>query len=120
MLVGVLAIFKAGGVYLPLDPQDPVERLEYLLRDADAAVVLTQASLEERLPALGVRVVQLDVDAQLIARHSLERLPGCVTGENLAYVIYTSGSTGQPKGVQLYARGTEEPGAGPGARLWSG
>ncbi|HEV3049755.1 MAG TPA: amino acid adenylation domain-containing protein, partial [Longimicrobium sp.] len=101
LMVGVLGILKAGGAYVPLDPAYPAERLAYMLKDSAARVLLTQASLVERLPAGGATVVRLDADAAEIGRESAERLGVPVGPENLAYVIYTSGSTGRPKGVAM-------------------
>ena len=101
MLVGLLGILKAGGAYLPLDPDYPRERLAFMLADAGAAVVLTQTSLRERLPAQGLRIVRLDDHWPAIARHpTLPPAAGLQPG-NIAYIIYTSGSTGTPKGVAV-------------------
>ncbi|HEX8695435.1 MAG TPA: amino acid adenylation domain-containing protein, partial [Longimicrobium sp.] len=101
LMVGVLGILKAGGAYVPLDPAYPGERLAYMLEDSAARVLLTQASLVERLPAGGATVVRLDADAGEIEREGGERLRVPVGPDNLAYVIYTSGSTGRPKGVAM-------------------
>ena len=64
LVVGLLAILKAGGAYVPLDPSYPAERLAFLLEDAQVAVLLTQARLEERLPVQQSFVVSLDDDAR--------------------------------------------------------
>jgi amino acid adenylation domain-containing protein len=101
LMIAVLAVLKAGGAYVPLDPAYPAERLAYMLQDSAAYVLLTQASLAERLPAGGATVVRLDADAAEIEREGGERLGVPVGPENLAYVIYTSGSTGRPKGVAM-------------------
>jgi amino acid adenylation domain-containing protein/non-ribosomal peptide synthase protein (TIGR01720 family) len=105
MLIGVLGVLKAGGAYLPLDPTYPLERLSFMLEDAQAAVLLTQQHLEGMLPANSVRAVYLDTDWDAIALESEENLWTRITNENLAYVIYTSGSTGRPKGAMLPHRG---------------
>jgi amino acid adenylation domain-containing protein len=96
MVVGMLAILKAGGGYVPLDPEYPRERFIHLLEDSGIAVLLTQRHLAGQIPAGKVRVVLLD--------ETDDRLPdsrpaGIAAPDNLAYVIYTSGSTGRPKGV---------------------
>ncbi|HEV3050635.1 MAG TPA: amino acid adenylation domain-containing protein, partial [Longimicrobium sp.] len=101
LMIGVLGILKAGGAYVPLDPAYPAERLAYMLKDSAARVLLTQASLADRLPADGATVVRLDADAAEIERGSGERLRVPVGPDNLAYVIYTSGSTGRPTGVAM-------------------
>ncbi|HKV94721.1 MAG TPA: amino acid adenylation domain-containing protein [Candidatus Angelobacter sp.] len=94
--VGILGVIKAGGVYIPLDPTYPAERLQYLWRDSEAGFLLAQSYLESKLPAQGVL---LDREWNKISRQSRERLQTSVTGFNLANIIYTSGSTGTPKGV---------------------
>ncbi len=99
LVVALLAIVKAGGGYLPIDPAYPAERIAYLLADATPACVLTRAgiTLPGTTPTIDVgRVVDLngapiDDDERVLA----------LRPENLAYVIYTSGSTGRPKGVQV-------------------
>jgi amino acid adenylation domain-containing protein len=113
MLVGLLGILKAGGVYIPLDPAYPVERLAFMLTDSQAPVIVTQQSLVEQLePLLATAqrvVVCVDRDSpgerlcqrETIAAQSNENLLDIIPGENLAYIIYTSGSTGKPKGVQI-------------------
>ncbi len=97
MVVGLLAILKAGGAYVPLDPAYPKDRLEYMLADCGAAVLLTQASLLGHLPEVR-HVVCLDRDARSDGL-SAENLPRGASPGSPAYVIYTSGSTGRPKGV---------------------
>ncbi len=101
LLVGLLGILKAGGVYLPLDPGYPAARLSFMLADAKVPLLVTQARVRDQLPPSDATVVCLDIDADRIARESSERVDGGVTGDHLAYVIYTSGSTGRPKGVQV-------------------
>jgi len=99
MVVGILGILKAGGAYVPLDPEYPASRLSFMLEDTAAPVLLTQATLRDRLPAYAGRTVSLDADWPHIAREGQEDLGVEVSARNLAYVIYTSGSTGKPKGV---------------------
>jgi amino acid adenylation domain-containing protein len=104
-IVGVIGILKAGGGYLPLDPEYPADRLSYMLVDAGVKVVLTQIGLSDRLPENCSRKVCLDGEWERIKEES-EGNPenGAetgVVGENLAYIIYTSGSTGGPKGVAV-------------------
>ncbi|HEX7313565.1 MAG TPA: amino acid adenylation domain-containing protein, partial [Pyrinomonadaceae bacterium] len=101
MLVGLLGIMKAGGAYLPLDPTYPVERLAFMLEDAQAPIVLTEQRLLEVLPGSWAQVVCLDEEWETIAEEGGENLPVNVGLRNLAYVIYTSGSTGRPKGVMV-------------------
>src|SRR5207245_4032905 len=101
LVVALIAILKAGGGYLPLDPEYPAERLHYMLADAGAAVLISATGLRDRVDAPGVRRLELDGAAAAIAAHP-KSAPADVLGpHNLAYVIYTSGSTGTPKGVAI-------------------
>ncbi|HEY3480959.1 MAG TPA: amino acid adenylation domain-containing protein, partial [Streptomyces sp.] len=102
LVVGLLGILKAGGLYLPLDPAYPRERLAFMLEDSRAPVVVTQERLASALSS-GPRRVLLDADRQAIAAESGAR-PEPAASE-AAYLIYTSGSTGRPKGVQVLHRG---------------
>ena len=105
MVVGLLGILKAGGAYVPLDPSYPATRLEFILADTQAPVLLTQERIVERLPDKhGTEIVCLDADWPLIARQAEENVTSRAAADNLAYVIYTSGSTGQPKGVMIEHR----------------
>jgi amino acid adenylation domain-containing protein len=119
MVLGLLAILKSGGAYLPLDPGDPPARLAYMLADAHAPVLVAPAALAERLAQESLpqeslaqesltqdaRLVRLDADWARIARQPTSAVASGVQADNLAYVIYTSGSTGQPKGAMLRHRG---------------
>jgi len=105
-IIGVLGILKSGGAYVPLDPSYPRERLDYMLTDCGATVLVTQESLvnQQRLTVEQVSVVKLDADWEKIASEK-DTKPACdATADNLAYVIYTSGSSGQPKGVGISHR----------------
>ncbi len=101
MLVALIGILKAGGAYLPLDPGYPRERLAFMLADAGAPVLLTQAALRARLPAHAARLLCLDAEADAIARHPATAPATTLRPQHPAYVIYTSGSTGTPKGVVI-------------------
>ena len=103
--IALLAVLKAGGAYIPLDPAEPRKRLSFILEETGAAVVLTQEGLADNQAFAGVQVIRLDHDVEVFATESTENLPTQVTGENLCYVIYTSGSTGQPKAAMLHHRG---------------
>ena len=111
MIISLLGILKAGGAYVPLDPATPLDRLRFMLEDAEVAVVLTSAALQGRLAAClrpfeasgceGPSVIALDMDWPDRDRKGLSPCCPEVNTENLAYVMYTSGSTGQPKGVGI-------------------
>ena len=98
MIVGLLGILKAGGTYVPLDPDYPRERLNYLVEDSGIRLLLTQSSLRNRIPdSEKLSVLELDgADVKEIAETNPETT---LHPDNLAYVIYTSGSTGHPKAV---------------------
>ena len=104
MIIGLLGILKAGGVYVPLDPEYPRERLEFMMADAEISVLLTEQHLADLLPAEDRPVFLLDVDWPSLTDESTESPVNETTPDNLAYVIYTSGSTGGPKGVEITHR----------------
>ncbi|MER5337801.1 amino acid adenylation domain-containing protein [Micromonospora sp. NPDC002717] len=104
LVAGLLGVLKAGGAYLPLDPEYPADRLAFMVTDAAAPVVLVQEHLRDVLPDTGATVLALD-DEQVWADQPADD-PAPVAGPgHLAYVIYTSGSTGRPKGVPNTHRG---------------
>ncbi|MFL6202420.1 MAG: amino acid adenylation domain-containing protein, partial [Thermoanaerobaculia bacterium] len=120
LIVGILAVLKAGGVYVPLDAGYPDERLELLLADAGAQVVLVHERTRERLAALAPQVIEIDDRGTGEGSPLGIRVPA----ESLAYVIYTSGSTGRPKGVAVphravvrLVRETNYARLGPGDRM---
>ena len=100
MVIGLLGIFKAGGVYVPLDPDYPQERLQFILKDSSVAVLLIQSHLLEKQEN-GVKIVCLDREWEQIATYPDDNPIRQSSPEDLAYVIYTSGSTGVPKGVMI-------------------
>ncbi|HEX6371582.1 MAG TPA: amino acid adenylation domain-containing protein [Longimicrobium sp.] len=105
LVVAQLAVLKAGGAYLPLDPTGPADRAAYMLRTAGAAAVVTRAGLRGRVPAVDVPVIELDTEAAALAAEPADAPAVEVDADHLAYVIFTSGSTGQPKGVAIPHRG---------------
>ncbi|RSZ60356.1 non-ribosomal peptide synthase/polyketide synthase [Massilia atriviolacea] len=111
LVLAMLATLKAGGAYVPLDPHYPSDRLAFMLDDSRPKVVLTQASLQERLPAC--RALMTAAVLELDAAHAPwaiqpasnpKRTATALAPSHLAYVIYTSGSTGKPKGVMVEHR----------------
>jgi amino acid adenylation domain-containing protein len=107
LVAGILGVLEAGGAYVPLDPSYPRERLDFMLADAGAGLVLTREPTLRRLgieeAGSGPRWLCLDPDWPAIAATPAAP-PSGVRADNLAYVIYTSGSTGRPKGVALTHR----------------
>ncbi|MCS4251622.1 non-ribosomal peptide synthetase [Pseudomonas sp. BIGb0164] len=104
MLVGLLAILKAGAGYVPIDPAYPAERIRYLLQDSAPVTVLAEASTRALLGSVASVDLQ-DSSWQQQPTHN-PQVPA-LTPAHLAYVIYTSGSTGQPKGVMVEHRTVE-------------
>jgi amino acid adenylation domain-containing protein len=101
LVVALLAVMKAGGACLPLDPGYPAERLQFMLDDAQVPVLLTSEALRAQLERPGTAIVCIDSQRAAIAKESRDN-PACdINPANLAYVIYTSGSTGKPRGVLL-------------------
>ena len=104
MVVAVLAVLKAGGAYVPLDPSHPRERLELMLADAQAAVLVTEPGHLDGYARHPIAVVDLARDRHDLAAQPDGPVESGVAPHHLAYVIYTSGSTGKPKGVLIEHR----------------
>ncbi|MCU0288321.1 MAG: amino acid adenylation domain-containing protein, partial [Acidobacteria bacterium] len=99
LIIGIMGILKAGGAYLPIDPDYPQERIDYMLKDSNAAIFLTDKKEMNCQWSM--------VNSQLSmceSRASLQHSSFSIQHSNLAYVIYTSGSTGKPKGVMVEHR----------------
>jgi amino acid adenylation domain-containing protein len=105
LIVALVAILKAGGVYVSLDPAYPKERLAFMLEDTKTPVLLTHSALAAKLSAPAAEVICLDTAAAELATEAETPVPLRVTADSLAYVSYTSGSTGRPKGVCVPHRG---------------
>ncbi|GEO12155.1 non-ribosomal peptide synthetase [Segetibacter aerophilus] len=106
MIISILGILKAGGAYVPIDPSYPPERIDFMLQDTKANLVVASADTSERVPnKSGISKVVIDgFDKELIDTQSVSNLSVPVEQDQLAYVIYTSGSTGRPKGVLVEHR----------------
>src|SRR5262249_44892823 len=111
MIIALLGILKAGAAYLPLDPDYPLERLAYMLRDAQPACVLTSVRIAERLPEDIAQLLLDHLETAGALAQSRETNPSDaertqpLSPHNPAYAIYTSGSTGTPKGVLMPGSG---------------
>lgn len=101
MVIGLLAILKAGGACVPLDPEYPLDRLHYMIEDSGIGLLLSDAALFEALGELPATVACwcLEDDSPVLANYPAEALPFVSLAQHQAYLIYTSGSTGKPKGV---------------------
>lgn len=107
-VVGMLAVLKAGAAWLPIEPDTPLERVDYMMKQAHAVAVLTQRALSQPIKCGDLPIIFLD-DPSLDDPSALEgaeqlRLRKAVPASRLAYVIFTSGSTGRPKGVAIEHR----------------
>ena len=95
--IALLGILKAGAAFVPLDPEFPRDRLDFMLSDSDAAVIVTETTIAPQLPQSSASILLIDSEELGVE----VKLPEITKGDRLAYIIYTSGSTGRPKGVQI-------------------
>jgi amino acid adenylation domain-containing protein len=103
LLPAVLGVVKSGGAYIPLDPNYPQDRLEFMVADAQPKVLLTHTQHASLVSAAGATVLELD-RLDVLDGMSEANPPSTATGNDLAYIIYTSGSTGKPKGAMIANR----------------
>ncbi|WP_297793911.1 non-ribosomal peptide synthetase [uncultured Marinobacter sp.] len=103
MLIAINGVLKAGGAYLPLDPEHPYDRLAFIIDEVQAGFVLTQSVLQDRVPEIG-KAIPIDGNGIDLSKYHDTRPDIAISPDQLAYVMYTSGSTGQPKGVMLEHR----------------
>ncbi|MFT6706360.1 MAG: amino acid adenylation domain-containing protein [Flavobacteriales bacterium] len=101
LLSTLLAVTKVGGIYVPLDPSNPKDRLRTIVEDADCGFLITEQSLVDRLPIEDAIMICLNKDKKSIQAQSKENLNLDLKSEDLVYVNYTSGSSGKPKGVLI-------------------
>jgi amino acid adenylation domain-containing protein len=100
-VVTVLAVLKAGGAYLPVDLDQPVDRIALIFAEAPPALIVTTEVLRERVPKTSCRMILLNTDGPQIAARPATAAPCAALRGHLAYVMFTSGSTGRPKGVAV-------------------
>lgn len=100
MLIGVFSILTAGGAYLPISPEYPEERIQFMLEDSGADLLLTQDEIASRIAFRGETITSIGL-TEVVNQAPLKSIN---TARDLAYVIYTSGSTGRPKGVMVEHR----------------
>ena len=99
MIVGILAVLKAGAAYIPIDPTFPQDRIEYMLNSSNAKILLTQNKLKTKIDF--ENKLYIDLSNKNTYSYPTENLKNINTPDDLFYVIFTSGSTGKPKGVML-------------------
>jgi amino acid adenylation domain-containing protein len=105
MVISLLGILKAGAAYLPLEPSLPADRLQFMIEDAEAQVIVSTNALAGRVPFFRGMLLRADADWPLISQAAQAAPADFTTPGRLAYVIYTSGSTGKPKAVMVPHRG---------------
>ena len=101
MMIGLLGILKSGAAYLPISPDNPAERIEYLLKDGSVQFLLVHGKTANKIKFWGETI---NLDDGRIYQGPAQNLTVVNQPEDLAYVIYTSGSTGKPKGVMIEHR----------------
>lgn len=99
LIVSLLAVLKAGATYVPIDPDYPESRIQYMLKDSGATHLLTHSSFISQTRSLAFDGTYLFADDQEILLMSSENLPLEAGLDDTAYIMYTSGTTGQPKGI---------------------
>ena len=100
VLIAILAVLKAGGAYIPIDPSYPDDRIEYMLEDSNAEFLLTDEKQIQRIKT-DKKVINIKLNNKEIYGKNEENFENISEPEDLSYLIYTSGSTGTPKGVML-------------------
>ena len=100
MIIAILAVLKSGGSYIPIDPDYPNSRIQYMLEDSKASLLLSEKSLRNKINFDG-EVIYITLNNKEIYGENKENLPNISKPDDLSYLIYTSGSTGKPKGVML-------------------
>ena len=104
MIVGLLAILKVGACYLPIDPEYPTDRINYILNDSESKTLLVHTSTLNTLSDSKYKKINIDLNSDIYATHKVCNLNTIIKPNNLIYMIYTSGSTGNPKGVMITHR----------------
>ncbi|OUR86931.1 hypothetical protein A9Q81_27095 [Gammaproteobacteria bacterium 42_54_T18] len=101
MIVTLLAILKSGGAYLPLDPDYPKDRLQYMIEDAGLSFIVTTKNVKENIPTTNASLLCLDELKSTLSEQAVTTPKIDINKDSLAYLLYTSGSTGKPKGVMI-------------------
>jgi natural product biosynthesis luciferase-like monooxygenase protein len=104
MVASILGIHKAGGAYLPLDPDYPSDRIKFMIEDAGTKIIISQPELKNRLLNIDCQILEVDSTFSTLSSEPDGNLELSYSSSNLAYLIYTSGSTGKPKGVMVTHR----------------
>ncbi|NIM16561.1 MAG: amino acid adenylation domain-containing protein [Candidatus Aminicenantes bacterium] len=101
MMIGIFAIQKAGGAYLPIEPGYPKNRIDYLLQDSSTRFMLTLGKFVKLIETIEFNGETIDLEEESLYQGERGNLHGVNSPRDIAYIIYTSGSTGKPKGVMI-------------------
>lgn len=101
LILAIMGILKAGGVYLPVEPSYPKERIDFMLKDAKPVILITESSKAHQFIEFSGNIIQLDLVLAEISVCDDDPLNISIEPNHLAYIIYTSGSTGNPKGIMV-------------------
>lgn len=101
MIIGLLAILKVGACYLPIDPEYPTDRINYILKDSNAKTLLVHTSTLNTLSNNDFSKINIDLNSDIYSSDMIYNLNTIIPSNSLIYMIYTSGSTGNPKGVMI-------------------
>ncbi|MGI8581609.1 MAG: non-ribosomal peptide synthetase [Chitinophagaceae bacterium] len=102
MIIGILGILKAGAAYVPIEPDYPLDRINFMLEDIRATIVVSSQQSSSKLQTSAtIEQIQIDPDLRVVNTQPIENLQVAIQPHHLAYIIYTSGSTGKPKGVMI-------------------
>ena len=100
ILIAILAVLKSGGAYIPIDPNYPNDRIEYMLKDSNVEILLTDKRKEQKIKT-NTKIINIKLNNKEIYDKNKENSKNISKPNDLSYLIYTSGSTGEPKGVML-------------------
>ncbi|WP_255293766.1 non-ribosomal peptide synthetase [Bacillus wiedmannii] len=101
VVVSILATFKAGYAYVPIDSSFPHQRQKFIISDSDAKIIITSSELELNFEKDTPKIINIDQVSSVLESYDNENIKVKVKANDLAYIIYTSGSTGNPKGVKI-------------------
>ncbi|WP_108867379.1 non-ribosomal peptide synthetase [Aquimarina aquimarini] len=105
LIIGILGILKTGAVYVPIDATYPKERIDFIIEDIDASLILSHSELSSVFLDSAIDIINIDCIDSVVKKYLKTAVPVTVSTEDLAYINYTSGSTGRPKGVLIPHRG---------------
>ena len=102
MIISILAVLKSGAAYVPISPDFPVERINYILEDTDTKFLISLQHLQSKISELRTEDLKaIYADSDVFTAYRTDNLKNIALSDSLAYVIYTSGTTGKPKGVMI-------------------